>query len=235
MASVEDFWAVMNRVVPASKLPNSCNYHLFREGIEPKWEDPANEGGGKWVYSQTKQRREKLDKAWMRTCVAAIGEQLENEHFSDQVCGVVVSVRKNQDRLAVWIRSGTANESAVMAVGNRWKDLLELRGQTKIGFQVHAESLKSGGGGSAGGSLISGSNVGGGSSSGLGGNNAGSGSGSGNVGGAGGGGGGGGGGGINSSGSGGGGGGGSGSGGSMSSSGASGGHSSSFARARFVV
>jgi translation initiation factor 4E len=45
--TLEDFWAVMNKVAPASKLPASCNYHLFREGIEPKWEDKANEGGGK--------------------------------------------------------------------------------------------------------------------------------------------------------------------------------------------
>ena len=128
-------------------MPNSCNFHLFREGIEPKWEDKANEGGGKWVFSQARQRREKLDKAWITTCVAAIAEQPESDNFADQVCGIVVSVRKNQDRLAVWISSGTANESAVLAVGNRWKDILELRGQSKIGFQVHAEAMKSGGGG----------------------------------------------------------------------------------------
>ena len=114
------------------------------------------------MWSQARQRREKLDKLWMTTCIAAISEQLESETFSDQVCGIVVSVRKNQDRLAVWIRSGTANESAVLAVGNRWKNVLELRGQSKIGFQVHSESMKpaannsainsSGNGTSAGGS-----------------------------------------------------------------------------------
>ena len=140
---------MMNRVVPASRLPNSCNFHLFREGVAPKWEDAANEGGGKWVFSQTKQRRDKLDKMWIHTCVAAVAEQLECETFSDQVCGIVVSLRKNQDRLAVWIRSGTANESAVLAIGNRWKNVLELRGQSKIGFQVHAEAIKSGAGGSS--------------------------------------------------------------------------------------
>jgi hypothetical protein len=49
MESIEEFWAVFNNVLCASKLPQGSNYHLFRAGIEPKWEDKANEQGGKVV------------------------------------------------------------------------------------------------------------------------------------------------------------------------------------------
>lgn len=84
-----------------------------------------------WVVTQ---RRDKTHAAWIATCVAAIAEQLESESYPDQVCGIVVSVRKNQDRLSVWIRSGVSNESVVLAIGNRWKSV--LRGGFKLGFQV---------------------------------------------------------------------------------------------------
>ncbi len=157
LETLEDFWAVLNAVAPPSKMAVSCNYHLFREGVEPKWEDRANEGGGKWVLAQPKQqqRRDKLDKAWMATAVAAVSEQLELEGQGGQplVCGIVVSVRKNQDRLALWLSAGPSNEGAVTAVGARWKQVLELRGQAKIGFQVHAEAISAGGGAGGGSSF----------------------------------------------------------------------------------
>jgi translation initiation factor 4E len=158
METLEDFWAVLNKVAPPSKMAASCNYHLFREGVEPKWEDKANEGGGKWVHGQPRQqsggRRDKLDKAWTATALAAVCEQLELEGpgGAPQVCGVVMSARKNQDRLALWLAAGPSNEAAVLAIGARWKTLLELRGQSKIGFQVHAEAIS---GGASGGSSFS--------------------------------------------------------------------------------
>ncbi len=103
------------------------------------------------MHAQPKhqQRRDKIDRAWIATCVAAVSEQLEVED-ADHVCGVVVSVRKNQDRLCLWLSSGPSNEAAVMAVGNRWKQILDLR--QKIGFQVHAEAIS---GGTTGGSSFS--------------------------------------------------------------------------------
>lgn len=57
-----------------------------------------------------------------------------------QVCGIVVSVRKNQDRLSLWLRAGMANEGVVLAIGTRWK--LALRGSVKLGFQVGAYCLR---------------------------------------------------------------------------------------------
>ena len=31
-------------------MPNT-DYMLFRKGIRPEWEDPANKDGGKWVVT----------------------------------------------------------------------------------------------------------------------------------------------------------------------------------------
>lgn len=42
---VEDFWRLYNNVAPPSQLQLGCSYNLFKRGIEPKWEDPANDKG----------------------------------------------------------------------------------------------------------------------------------------------------------------------------------------------
>lgn len=54
-----------------------------------------------------------------------------------------MSIRKNQDRLSVWVNN--VNENSVLAAGNLLKSVL----QAKIVFQVHSESIKAGTAGSS--------------------------------------------------------------------------------------
>ena len=37
--SIEDFWCLYNKILSPSKLIMGTDFHLFKEGIEPKWED----------------------------------------------------------------------------------------------------------------------------------------------------------------------------------------------------
>jgi hypothetical protein len=46
-----------NNIVPPSSLAHGSNYSLFKEGVAPKWEDPANMTGGKWLLVIAKQNR----------------------------------------------------------------------------------------------------------------------------------------------------------------------------------
>ena len=48
-AQVQDFWNIYNHLVRPNDLPNTMDYHLFKTGIKPIWEDPANRRGGKWM------------------------------------------------------------------------------------------------------------------------------------------------------------------------------------------
>ena len=47
--SVEEFWTTYNYLVRPNSLTNGTDYHFFREGIKPTWEDPSNAKGGKWI------------------------------------------------------------------------------------------------------------------------------------------------------------------------------------------
>jgi translation initiation factor 4E len=137
--SVEDFWRVYNNIKPASGLQPGSNYHLFKETIEPKWEDPHNSKGGKWIITvPIKNRRDLLDQIWLYSILACIGEALE---YSDEVCGIVVSVRKQQDRLQLWTQDAN-NEVAIKAIGRHLKATLELPENFILGYQNHSDSLK---------------------------------------------------------------------------------------------
>jgi len=136
--TVEDFWRLYNNITPASKLSTSSTYHFFKENIEPKWEDPCNAKGGKWVVTlHTRARKESLDKLWLWTLLACIGESFEDE---EEICGGVISIRKQQDKIALWTRSGDHDEEATKRVGRKLKEVLELTDQHALGYQLHEEA-----------------------------------------------------------------------------------------------
>jgi len=137
--TVEDFWRIFNNIRAASKLVLGSNYHLFKEHIEPKWEHPDNLKGGKWIAT-IKGKREQLDKMWLWAVLACIGENFEEE---SEVCGVVVSVRKPGDRLALWTRN-VCSDTIQKKIGFQLKKVLELPDQSTIGYQIHSDSMKRG-------------------------------------------------------------------------------------------
>ena len=59
--------SLYNNVVPPSRLNAGVDFHLFKEGIEPKWEDPRCSQGGKWVVPIAKANKGQLDTMWLNT------------------------------------------------------------------------------------------------------------------------------------------------------------------------
>lgn len=73
--------------------------------------------------------------------LSLIGETLQDE---DDVCGAVVSVRKPQDRIAIW--SATANaEDRQKAIGRGFRQALVDLGKNEVlKYQSHADAAASG-------------------------------------------------------------------------------------------
>ncbi|ELT97193.1 hypothetical protein CAPTEDRAFT_222296 [Capitella teleta] len=137
--TVEDFWALYNHVLPASKIAPGCDYSLFKDGIQPMWEDERNKRGGRWLINLNKrQRNMELDSFWLETLLCLIGEAFEEQ--SDDVCGAVVNIRNKGDKLSIWTHDATRNE-ATMRVGRTLKDRLNIPRDITIGFQAHSDTM----------------------------------------------------------------------------------------------
>jgi len=48
--TVEGFWRFYNHLARPNVMPNNSDYHIFRKGIKPMWEDEANRRGGKVCF-----------------------------------------------------------------------------------------------------------------------------------------------------------------------------------------
>lgn len=129
--TVEDFWSLYNNINHPSKLIVGTDFNCFKDKIEPKWEDPVCENGGKWTIIC---QRGKSDIIWLHTLLAMIGEQF---HYGDEICGAVVNVRAKQEKISLWTKN-SSNEVAQMSIGRQWKELLEHK--DPIGFISHDDA-----------------------------------------------------------------------------------------------
>ena len=138
--TVESFCRYFNWLKPPSKLEKNSNYHLFKKGIKPMWEDKANANGGKWVLTM-KNNPQLLDRCWNWLAMALVGEDLDE---GDEICGAVVSLRSKVDRIQLWTRSKDDIEK-INGIGKKMVKLLDVSEVDGIGleFQVrgHPHSL----------------------------------------------------------------------------------------------
>nr|XP_033933380.1 eukaryotic translation initiation factor 4E type 2-like isoform X2 [Pseudochaenichthys georgianus] len=84
---VEQFWRFYSHLVRPGDLSGHSDFHLFKEGIKPMWEDDCNRGGGKWII---RLRKGLASRFWENIVLAMVGEQFM---VGEEICGAVVSIR----------------------------------------------------------------------------------------------------------------------------------------------
>jgi translation initiation factor 4E len=109
--TIPTFWAVYVHCKRPSMLPHVSDYHFFREGIRPVWEDEANKKGGKWIL---RLKKGVVDRYWEDLLLAMVGDQFMEA--SDEVCGAVISVRAQEDVLSIWTKNDGGRNIKIRSV-----------------------------------------------------------------------------------------------------------------------
>ena len=99
ISSVEAFWTIYSHLKRPSSLPSVSDYHIFKEGIRPVWEDEANKKGGKWII---RLKKGVADRYWEDLLLVIVGDQFLEA--GEEVCGAVLSVRSGEDVLSIWTK-----------------------------------------------------------------------------------------------------------------------------------
>ncbi|KAK3325540.1 translation initiation factor eIF 4e-like domain-containing protein [Apodospora peruviana] len=132
--SAEEFFTVYQHLKRPSALPLVSDYHLFKKGIRPIWEDEENKHGGKWIV---RLKKGVADRYWEDLLFAVIGDQFGDA--SDEVCGVVLSVRNGEDILSIWLRD---DGQRVLKIRETMKRTLAFGPDTKLEWKSHDSSIQ---------------------------------------------------------------------------------------------
>eukprot|EP01119_Soliformovum_irregulare_P016896 TRINITY_DN4955_c1_g1_i1.p1 TRINITY_DN4955_c1_g1~~TRINITY_DN4955_c1_g1_i1.p1 ORF type:complete len:327 (-),score=72.77 TRINITY_DN4955_c1_g1_i1:42-1022(-) len=133
--TVEGFWSYYNHLLRPNDLPVTSDYHLFKHNIRPLWEDEINRNGGKWIV---RLRKGMASKYWEDLILATLGEQFD---VGDDICGIVMSIRYQEDLISIWNKSAN-DEEINNRIQTKMKEIFaQLPGLT-MEYKAHDTSLK---------------------------------------------------------------------------------------------
>jgi len=132
--TVEHFWHIYDHLVRPNDIKTTTDYHLFKEGIKPMWEDAANKNGGKWMVRLKKGLASRF---WEDLVLAIIGEQFDVGH---EICGAVMSIRTGEDIISVWNKT-TDNMEAMNKVRDQLRRILRLPSYIPVEYKKHQEAI----------------------------------------------------------------------------------------------
>lgn len=133
--TVEQFWRHYSHLVRPSEMSGHSDYHLFKEGIKPMWEDEANRTGGKWIV---RLRKGLASRCWENLILAILGEQFM---VGEEVCGAVVSVRFQEDIVSIWNRTASDSQTT-LRIRDTLRRVLNLPINTVMEYKTHTDSLR---------------------------------------------------------------------------------------------
>lgn len=131
--TAQAFWTVYTHLRRPSALPTVSDYHFFKEGIRPVWEDEENKYGGKWTM---RLKKGVADRYWEDLLLAMIGDQFAEA--SEEVCGAVVSVRSGEDVFSIWTKNDGGRN---VKIRETIKRVLALPPDTSVQWRSHDESI----------------------------------------------------------------------------------------------
>jgi translation initiation factor 4E len=132
--TAEDFWRIYSHLKRPSTLPVVSDFHLFKKGIRPIWEDDVNKKGGKWVV---RMKKGVADRYWEDLVLNLIGDQFGEA--GEDVCGAVLSVRNGEDILSIWTRT---DGGRVIKIRDTMKHVLNFPPNTRVEFKSHDSSIQ---------------------------------------------------------------------------------------------
>ncbi|KAI4261035.1 MAG: hypothetical protein L6R42_003758, partial [Xanthoria sp. 1 TBL-2021] len=134
-SSVESFWTVYTHLKRPSTLSAVSDYHLFKKGIRPVWEDEENKRGGKWIV---RLKKGVCDRYWEDLLLAIVGDLFAEA--GEEVCGAVLSVRSGEDVLSVWTRIDGGRNIKIRC-SETIKRVLAFPPDTNIVWKSHDDSI----------------------------------------------------------------------------------------------
>lgn len=141
--NVQTFWQIYAHLKRPNDLGHVTEYHLFKQGIRPIWED--NLTGGKWILRLKKGLASRL---WEGLVLAVIGDQFDGL-LSDEICGIVISIRNGEDILSLWNKTASDGRVTIKIryflvsyLRDTIKRVLNLPASTLMEYKAHKASVE---------------------------------------------------------------------------------------------
>ena len=126
VSNINEFWEVFQHLKKPNQCPIGSDYHVFKKGIFPMWEDKLNMDGGKLSVLLTKKYANVI---WEEVIFNFSRGLLP---YYDYINGIIISMRSKYMVLSFWIKCN--NNSMVEKIRNALSGLLQTPSSNCIDF-----------------------------------------------------------------------------------------------------
>lgn len=109
-SSVEEFWEIFKFLVRPDVAKIGIEVSVFKKGIKPMWEDPANRLGGKLSF---KVKKEESSTIWNELVFRFITNDYPHFDLQD-VAGVLYAVKRDYIVLQIWVQNFQASFTNIL-------------------------------------------------------------------------------------------------------------------------
>ena len=126
VSSINEFWEVFQHLKKPNQCPLGSEYHVFKKGIFPMWEDKLNMDGGKLSVLLTKKYANVI---WEEVIFNFARGLLP---YYDYINGIIISMRPKFMALSFWIKC--SNNFMVEKIRNALSGLLQTPSSNCMDF-----------------------------------------------------------------------------------------------------
>lgn len=130
----EDFWAIIASIEPAAKLQKGCRYYIFKNDIQPLWENEKNLGGkeislefklpafpkndkgrrnkndAQNPYQAQRAVQEQCETKWINLCTKVLCNNTQYFRNVDKINGTEYNFRSGVIKVGIWTSQITDEE-----------------------------------------------------------------------------------------------------------------------------
>ncbi len=136
MATIYDLWAVLNSTGTPSLSPIKCNWSLFRDNIQPEWEDDRNKRGGKWNMDFGVDMA-MTDMIWKYLLLGVVGETIDH---TNEINGITLHLRPGGIRCALWTVGSSMDKQKV--IGAKIREIARVPDCVSLDFKLQSEAIE---------------------------------------------------------------------------------------------
>lgn len=125
-SSVPAFWGQYQHLVRPQELGNKCEFLLFKDGIQPQWEAPENQEGGRF---KLRVKKAHANRFWEELLLLVISEQ------NSQVNGLIATIKEKEVLFSLWVSKHS--EEQRNEVRNWLRTSLGLNDRVEVDYRDH--------------------------------------------------------------------------------------------------
>lgn len=125
----EEFLEFYLRMKKPKDMIENCEVFVFKKNVKPLWEDPMNNGGGRFFLHIKKTY---ADKIWQNLLFSFLGGEDKEVEF---VNGLIMRVLKMEVVFFVWARK--LDDEEVEELKNWIKNIVGLSKKIRLEYKVH--------------------------------------------------------------------------------------------------